>query len=84
MNTWNSRWPALVAIAAFGVAGCSSQSDREEERYVMMKEAFSPKPELCEQSKKVVAALLEERDQEAYARRKLSSDVECAEAKLGL
>lgn len=64
----------LILIA---LAGCTKQSAREEEKLEMVKQGRD-NVAICDQSKAVAAAYLNEHDEAGYEQAKLQSNLDCA------
>lgn len=58
------------------LAGCTKQSEREEEKLEMVKQGRD-NVAICGQSKAVAAAYLNERDETGYQQAKLQSNLDC-------
>lgn len=66
----------LVAIVAvLALTACTSEVEKLERQKRTMQQAGATERELCEQSRKIVAAALEADDR--YGERKNQTDIEC-------
>lgn len=74
---------ATAVVLAILLAGCAkapTSVDKAQADYEFLQAHGASKIELCEASRKVVAAMAEAHDGENYGSRKLTSDIECRSA----